>query len=88
MRHAILSAGGIGEDGSLLVFHPEEADFSRVVIDCAENVIVAADHTKFQGQGLVKVCSASRVDVLVTDRPLPDQVEQHLIAEEIAIRIA
>ncbi len=88
VRHTVLSVGGIGADGSLLVFHPEEADFSRVVIGCAENVIVAADHTKFQGRGLVKICDASKVDVLVTDQPLPLSVEQKLIDEDVQIQIA
>jgi DeoR family glycerol-3-phosphate regulon repressor len=87
VRHAILSVGGIGDDGSLLVFHPEEADFTRVIINCAENVIVAADHTKLLGQGLVKVCDASKVDVVVTDQALPSGVEQRLLDHDVKIHI-
>ncbi len=88
VRHAILSVGGIGADGSLLVFHPEEADFSRTVIGCAENIIIAADHTKFQGQGLVKICDPSNVDILVTDQPLPLSIEQHMIEQDVQIQFA
>jgi len=88
VRHAVLSIGGIAEDGSLLLYHPEEAAFSRVVIDCAENVIVAADHSKLQGRGLVRVCGPDKVNMLVTDAPLPGPLEQCLTREGITVRIA
>lgn len=88
VRHALLSVGGIATDGSLMVFHPEEAEFSRVVIGCAENVIVAADHSKFLGQGLVHICGADRMDMLVTDQPIPEATEQNLLSENVQIRIA
>lgn len=88
VRHVVLSAGGIAADGSLMVFHPEEAEFSRAIIGCAENVIVAADHTKFSGNGLVKVCGPSDVDVLITDKLLPDSLQKRLREEKVRIMTA
>ena len=87
VRHAIVSVGGVAEDGSLMVFHPGEAEFTRVIIDCAENIIVAADHSKFHGQGLVRICGPSLVNMLVTDQ-MPPQITNHaLIRENVDIRI-
>ena len=87
VRHAILSVGGIAEDGSLMVFHPEEAEFTRAIIGCAENIIVAADHSKFHGQGLVRVCGPSKVNMLVTDQNLPPATSEALANEDVDIRI-
>jgi DeoR family glycerol-3-phosphate regulon repressor len=88
VRHAIITVGGISKDGSLMVFHPEEAEFSRVIISCAENVIVAADHSKFQGQGLVRICGPASVDMLVTDKPVPANILQKMQLENLEIKIA
>ncbi len=67
VRHAILSLGAISDDGDMMVYHLSEADFSRAVMERAENVIVAADHSKFCRKGLVKICEPERIDRLVTD---------------------
>lgn len=88
VRHAVLSVGGVATDGSLMVFHPEEAEFSRVVMGCAENVIVAADHSKFLGQGLVRICGAERINMLVTDQEIPEETEKNLLAEDVRIKIS
>jgi len=88
VRHAIITVGGITNDGGLMVFHPEEADFTRLIIGCAENAIVAADHSKFHGQGLVRVCDLSDVDLLVTDKAIPEGMFQNTDLQKLSIKIA
>jgi len=71
VQHAILSIGAMQLDGALMVYHLAEAEFSRAVIDQAEQVMVAADASKFGRPSLVRICGPERVDVLVTDSDPP-----------------
>lgn len=87
VKHAIITVGGITRDGGLMVFHPEEAEFSRLITNCAENVIVAADHSKFHGQGLVRVCDLSTIDMLVTDKPVSEKMFQNLDRQKLVIKV-
>jgi DeoR family transcriptional regulator, glycerol-3-phosphate regulon repressor len=88
VRHAILSIGAMGLDGSLVVYHLAEAEFSRAVIDHAEQVIVAADASKFGRSSLVRICGPERVDTLVTDRAPPPELEAALAEAGVEIALA
>lgn len=88
VRHAILSIGAMGLDGALMVYHLAEAEFSRAVIDQAEQVTVAADAAKFGRPSLVRICGPERVDMLVTDRSPPPELGAALAAAGVAIEIA
>jgi len=88
VRHAILSLAAIGNDGSLMVYEPAEAEYSRTVIDRAENVIVAVDHSKFSRQGMVRICDLHPIDVLVTDAKPPDEIGQHLADANVQVVVA
>lgn len=72
VKHAVLSIGAISASAAFMNFHLCEGEFSRAVVEQAERVVVVADQSKFGRKGMVKVCDADRVDVLVTDaRPPP-----------------
>ncbi|WP_436644182.1 DeoR/GlpR family DNA-binding transcription regulator [Microbaculum sp. FT89] len=88
VRHAILSIGAMEIDGSLMVYHLAEAEFSRSVIDQAEQVIVAADASKFGRPSLVRICGPERMDVLVTDRRPPAALADSLTAAGARIEVA
>ncbi|MDE2506175.1 MAG: DeoR/GlpR transcriptional regulator [Planctomycetota bacterium] len=70
VRHAILGAGGIVEDGiynhNLLLVETELR-----MIECAQDVMIVADHTKFGRQALTRLCGLDAVRVLVSDDKLP-----------------
>ncbi len=88
VRHAILSIGAMELDGSLMVYHLAEADFSRAVIDQAEQVIVAADASKFGRPSLVRICGPERADTLVTDQPPPAGLAEALAAADTRVELA
>lgn len=88
VRHAILSLGAISPDGGMMVYEPAEAEFSRAVIELAENVIVAVDHSKFGRQGMVKICDPDLVDVLVTDELPPEETLQSFNKAKIEILVS
>lgn len=71
VNYAILSIGGVTDQGSFMDYHLEEAEFSRAVIEQAKQVIVVADHSKFGNPNFIKVCDFDAVDMVVVDRPPP-----------------
>ena len=74
VQYAILSIGAISTDGQFMDYHVEEAEFSRAVIEQADQIIIVADHSKFGSRAFVQVCDASNVDIIVTDRLPPVDV--------------
>jgi DeoR/GlpR family transcriptional regulator of sugar metabolism len=48
-----------------------EVPIKRAMIDAAECVALLADHEKFSMAGLVRVCDADAIDLLITDAPVP-----------------
>ena len=75
VSYAILSIGAVSSNGDFTDFHLEEAEFSRAVIDQARKVIVAVDHTKFGNSNFVRVCNPEQVDMVVTDRQPPVEIQ-------------
>ena len=88
MRHAILSMGAVHADKGCMYYHLCEAEYSRAIIDQAERVTVAADHTKFGRTSLVKVCDLAEIDVLVTDRAPDAALARRLRVAEVDLRVA
>jgi DeoR/GlpR family transcriptional regulator of sugar metabolism len=62
----VLSCAAVNPDG---VFNVNEmmAAIERRMIDVADEVILAADHSKFAKRSIARVCDLAEVDVLVTD---------------------
>ncbi len=78
VKTAILSIAAIDLDEGLMNHYLEEAEFTRVVVERAERVIVVADHSKFGRRALIHVMPMERIDVLVTDRTPTAAFEQML----------
>jgi DeoR/GlpR family transcriptional regulator of sugar metabolism len=74
----VLGCGGISADRGLTYFDPAEVEVRRDLLSVADRVIVAADHTKFDRRTAIVLTSLDRVDVLVTDRPPPPELDRAL----------
>jgi DeoR family glycerol-3-phosphate regulon repressor len=74
VNYAILSIGGVTENGSFMDYHLEEAEFSRAVIAQAKKTIVVADHSKFGNANFIKVCDFEQIDIIVVDRSPPAKI--------------
>lgn len=55
---------GVGAMDSL----DEEAHVARAMIDCARQLIVVADATKFERKAAYRICRLDEIDMLVTDQ--------------------
>jgi DeoR/GlpR family transcriptional regulator of sugar metabolism len=71
VRTAVLGAGGVVAEGiynsnSLLV------ETERQMMECAQEVMIAADHTKFGRLALARLCGLDEVDHIVVDEGLSE----------------
>src|SRR5580700_3485956 len=84
VHQTILSVGGITAKGlfnsnSLLV------ETERLMMRCADEVVVVADHTKIGRQALAFLCELSDVDTLIVDAKAT--VEQRQLIEAAGVRL-
>ncbi len=87
VRKAILGAGGIVAEGvfnsnSLLV------ETERQMMECGQEVVIVADHSKFGRLSLSKLCGLNEIDALVCDAALPDSYREILGAAGVAVHLA
>jgi DeoR/GlpR family transcriptional regulator of sugar metabolism len=68
---AFISVSGVSE-GGISVVDLDEAQLKAAVIARAQNLVVAADHSKVGAIDFATICPLSDVDVIVTDRTSPE----------------
>lgn len=73
----LLGVNGVTQHG-ISVNNSQEAGIKRKMIERAECVVVLADSSKIGIESLVKIEPLNRVDVLVTERPIPAAVAKRL----------
>ncbi len=77
---AIISCKGLDEGYGLSDAGDDSAQIKRAMIDAADRVILAVDHSKFDHISFVKLCDLQKIDLLVTDRE-PGPMWQELFRE-------
>ena len=87
VRKAILGAGGVVAEGvfnsnSLLV------ETERQMMQCGQEVIIVADHSKFGRLSLSKLCGLDEIGVLVSDHALADSYRDILDLAGVAVHLA
>lgn len=84
---AILSVAGIAEDG-LYNANMLLVDAERKMIEVADEVIVAADHTKFGRKALAHLAGWDQVHCVISDEGLDDSWQQRLHASGVKLLLA
>ena len=76
-----LSVDGIDAKMGITNAMPFESDINQLVLECAKQTIIVADHTKVGNVSFVQMGSINEVDILVTDSAAdPEAVEQLRLA--------
>jgi len=86
--YGIIGISGIDGDGTLLDFDYREVRAARAIIDNSRKVFLAADHTKFGRNAMVRLGSIGEVDVLFTDRQPPPSLLDELNLAEVQLFVA
>ncbi|MCH9011563.1 MAG: DeoR family transcriptional regulator [Proteobacteria bacterium] len=84
----IIGISGIDEDGTLLDFDYREVRVAQAIMENSAQVFLAADHTKFGRNAMVRLARVAQIDALFTDRAPPPKLREALAAAEVALHIA
>jgi len=83
----VLSCAGITEEGA---FNTNQmmVDVERKMMQLADEVILAVDHTKFGARSLVRLCGLDEIDVIVTDAGVDAATRQWLAGLKARVIVA
>ncbi len=84
----IIGISGVDLDGTLLDFDYREVRAARAIIDNSRKVFLAADHTKFGRNAMVRLGSISEIDALFTDRQPTESLVEVLNAGAVELHVA
>lgn len=86
--YGIIGISGIDVDGTLLDFDYREVRAARAIIDNSRKVFLAADHTKFGRNAMVRLGSISEIDALFTDQQPPAGLVEIMNAADVHLFVA
>lgn len=69
-------------------FSPEDSDVKRAFIASAGRVVLLCDSSKFGRRALARVAGLETIDILLCDRPPPDDLAAALAAARVDVIIA
>ena len=84
----VIGISGIDLDGTLLDFDYQEVRVAQAIIANSRQVFLAADHTKFGRNALVRLGAVEDVDALFTDAQPPTALRERIDAAEVALHVA
>lgn len=70
---AFLAVDGIDCDKGISTPVLYEATFSRTMIDISKRVIVVSDSSKFQRRSFAKIASMDKIDIIISDKGIPEE---------------
>tara|TARA_R110001583_G_scaffold561_14_gene5057 strand:- start:12966 stop:13724 length:759 start_codon:yes stop_codon:yes gene_type:complete len=87
MDFGIIGISGISNDGSLLDFDLREVRVAQAIINNSTNVLLAADHSKFGRNAMIKQGNIAQINHLFTNQNPPAEIEEILSNNNISTHI-
>lgn len=85
--YGIISISAIDPDGSMLDFDYHEVRVALAIIENSRRVFLAADHSKFSRNALVRLGSITLTDDFFTDKMPPQEIIEIIEQENITLHI-
>lgn len=83
-----LGATGITIDDGICDPNILEIQIKQAMAASAQQIVLLLDHSKFGVRSLKNILPISRIDVLITDEPVPEDYQEWLASEGVTLRIA
>lgn len=83
----VIGISGIDADGSLLDFDYREVRVAQAIIANSREVLLAADHSKFGRNAMVRLGHVSEIDALFTDLPPAPAMAELLRQAKVAVHV-
>ncbi len=87
MDFGIIGISGIHPDGSLLDFDYREVRIAQAIIDNSRQVLLAADHSKFGRNAMVRLGNIGQADHFFTDIQPPEDINAILIENQVQLHL-
>ncbi|SDJ77589.1 DeoR/GlpR family DNA-binding transcription regulator [Sediminibacillus albus] len=87
VNRVFFGATGISVDQGLTVFTSLHADWKKQIVECAEQVTLVADSSKFGKVALIQFAAIDQVNEIITDNRLDEQIKQQLEKRNIQVRV-
>lgn len=87
MDFGIIGISGIHSDGSLLDFDYREVRVAQAIIDNSNQVLLAADHTKFGRNAMVRLGNITQANHVFTDRTPPEEIRHLLTEHQVSLHV-
>ncbi len=84
----IIGISAIDSDGTLLEFDYHEVRVAQAIIENSRKVFLAADHTKFNRNALVRLGHLSQIHALFTDEQPPKDIAASIAEHKVILHIA
>lgn len=86
--YGIIGISGIDTDGALLDFDYREVRAARAIIDNSRTVFLAADHTKFGRNAMVRLGNINEVNAVFTDRQPDSPFMETINTMDVELHVA
>jgi DeoR family glycerol-3-phosphate regulon repressor len=87
MDFGIVGISGIDTDGSLLDFDYREVRVAQTIISNSRQVLLAADHSKFGRNAMVRLGNIAQADHFFTDAPPPADIQEILQDHQVKLHL-
>lgn len=87
LDYGIIGISGIDDDGTLLDFDYQEVRIAQAIMENSRYVYLAADHTKFGRNAMVRLGSLSQCSAFFTDQPPVQSLCDQLVQENVDLHI-
>ncbi len=87
MDFGIVGISGIHDDGTLLDFDYREVEVAQTIINNSRQVLLAADHSKFGRNAMVRLGNIAQADHFFTDMPPPPKIATLLQKEQVQLHV-
>ena len=84
----IIGISGIDSDGILLDFDYREVRVAQAILENSRRVFLAADHSKFGRNAMVRLGQIEQIDALFTDRTPPKPIQNLLDKNGVKVFVA
>ncbi len=85
VNFGIIGISSIDTDGTLLDFDYHEVRVAQAIIENSRQVFLAADHTKFERNAMVRLGPIRQIDALFTDHQPPEHIVEILKESEVSL---
>lgn len=86
--YGIIGISGIDGDGSLLEFDYQEVRVAQAILRNSRQVFLAADHSKFHRNAVVRQGNLSQINAFFTDRQPPEMLCRLMREHDVALYVA